>query len=140
MSEMNKLPYRILIGSLSYLAGRTRPDISYAVNILSQFQSNPGRMHWEALLKLLSYVISTKDFKLNLSNMQDLNLTAYSDAAFASNRDDRTSMSGQIIFLDRVPISWRSSKQKSVSLSSMECEFVALTETAKELVYFRNSF
>ncbi|GFX57659.1 copia protein [Trichonephila clavipes] len=46
INEMAKYPYRNLIGSLSFIAARTRPDIMYAVNLLSQFQSNPGIKHW----------------------------------------------------------------------------------------------
>lgn len=137
IKEMSKIPYRSLVGSLSFLAARTRPDISYAVNIFSQFQQNPGIIHWNGLLKLLGYVTCTKDLKLNLSNIQNLNLIAYSDADFANNRDDRISMNGQIIFIDKVPVSWRSFKQKSVCLSSMESEFVSLTETAKELIWLQ---
>ncbi len=135
--EMSKIPYRSLIGHLSFLASRTRPDITFAVNIFSQFQSNPGMFHWNYLLKLLGYVRQTKHFKLNLGNINSLNITAYSDASFASCRDDRVSISGQIIFLDKVPICWRTSKQKCVCLSSMEAEFVALTDAVKELIWFQ---
>ena len=138
LEEMSKIPYRSLVGSLSFLASRTRPDISYALNIFSQFQENPGITHWHGLLKLLGYVRYTKDLKLNLSNITNFNLTAYSDADFANNRDDRTSMNGQIIFVDKVPITWRSFKQKSVCLSSMESEFIALTETSKELIWLKH--
>ncbi|GFT68387.1 retrovirus-related Pol polyprotein from transposon TNT 1-94 [Trichonephila clavipes] len=46
INEMAKYPNRNLIGSLSFIAARTRPDIMYVVNLLSQFQSNPGIKHW----------------------------------------------------------------------------------------------
>ncbi|GFU87315.1 retrovirus-related Pol polyprotein from transposon RE1 [Trichonephila clavipes] len=49
---------------------------------------------------------------------------------FATNRDDRMSMGGFITFIDETPISWRTFKQKSVSLSTMEAEYVSLTEAA----------
>lgn len=138
VGEMVSIPYRNLIGSLAFLAGRTRPDISYALNIFSQFQESPGMIHWEGLLKLLGYVSATRNVALNLSSIKNINLNIFSDADFASNRDDRTSMGGQIIFLDGVPIAWRAFKQKCVSLSSMESEFVAMTEAVKELFWFRN--
>lgn len=135
--EMERIPYRNLIGSLAFLANRTRPDISYALNIFSQFQSNPGISHWMGLLKLLGYVKYTKDLQLNLSKITDLNLITYTDADFANNKDDRTSMGGMIVLIDKVPITWRSSKQKLVCLSSMESEFVALTEASKELIWYQ---
>lgn len=133
--EMMKYPYRNLLGCLSYLASHTRPDISYAVNIMSQFQANPGIFHWNGLLRILGYIISTKLFKLNLST-NNMQLKVYSDADFASNRDDRTSMSGQLLLLGEAPIFWRTFKQKCISLSTMESEFVAMTEAAKELIWY----
>jgi hypothetical protein len=93
--------------------------------------------HWMGLLKLLGYVKYTQNLKLNLSAISNTNLIGYTDADFANNKDDRTSMGGMILFVDRVPISWRSNKQKSVCLSSMESEFVALTDASKELVWFQ---
>ncbi|GBO08541.1 hypothetical protein AVEN_114836-1 [Araneus ventricosus] len=95
---------------------------------------NPGITHWNGLLKLLGYISYSKNLRLNLSNIQE---TADSDADFANNRDDRISMNGQIVFIDQVPVTWRSFKQKSICLSSMESEFVALTETAKELIWLQ---
>lgn len=134
--EMEFIPYRSAIGYLSFLASRTRPDISYATNILSQFQSNPGMVHWDAVLKLLGYVCQRSMHKLELSGVRNLNLNCYSDANFASNRDDRTSMGGMIILIDKTPIMWKTFKQKCVSLSTMESEYVSLAEAVKELVWF----
>lgn len=140
ISEMSNLPFRSLLGCLSFISNRTRPDISYSVNVLSQFQQNPGLRHWEALLKILGYLQYTNEYKLNLSGIKDLNIQCFSDSDFASNRDDRISMGGMVFFIDNTPISWRSFKQKSVSLSTMEAEYVALTESAKEVIWFKNVF
>ncbi|GBM87146.1 Retrovirus-related Pol polyprotein from transposon TNT 1-94 [Araneus ventricosus] len=137
ITEMTNYPYRSLLGSLSYIASRTRPDISYAVNILSQFQENPGIIHWNILLKLLGYLSTTRGLQLNLSRVSDLNVECYSDADFAANRDDRVSIGGFIILLDEVPISWRTSKQKCISLSTMEAEYVSLTDASKELLWIQ---
>ncbi|GFV81277.1 retrovirus-related Pol polyprotein from transposon TNT 1-94 [Trichonephila clavipes] len=70
VEEMSKFPYRNLLGCLSFIANRTRPDISYAVNILSQFQESPGIKHWSILQKLLGYLSDTRDLKLNLSHVE----------------------------------------------------------------------
>ena len=135
VNEMLQYPYRSLLGCLSFITSRTRPDINYAVNIFSQFQSNPGFIHWSGLLKLLGYVNHTKDLKLKLS-CTNLKLITYTDADFAANKDDRTSIGGQIVLLGNSPITWRTFKEKCISLSTMEAEFVALTEAAKELLWF----
>ncbi|GBM24292.1 Retrovirus-related Pol polyprotein from transposon TNT 1-94 [Araneus ventricosus] len=122
IAEIEKLPYRNLNGCLAYYADRSIPDISYAINILSQFQSNPGISHWNALLKLLGYVNSTRNKKLELSQINEFKINCYSDVSFASNRDDRTSMGGMILFIDKSPILWKTNKQKCVSLSTLESE------------------
>ncbi|GFV49269.1 retrovirus-related Pol polyprotein from transposon TNT 1-94 [Trichonephila clavipes] len=136
--EILTVPYRNLIGSLSFIAIRTRPDIMYAVNVLSQFQANPGIKHWDCLLRLLGYLKYTQEYKLELSKVKSLKLRCYSDSNFATNRDDRVSMGGFITFIDETPISWRTFKQKSVSLSTMEAEYVSLTEAAKEFIWLKN--
>lgn len=135
--EMKKIPYRNVLGCLSFLASRTRPDIAYAVNIFSQFQNNPGPEHWHGLLRLLGYVKKTSNYKLKL-NCNASNIIGYTDADFASNRDDRISMGGQFICLDRSPITWRTFKEKSVALSTMEAEFIALVEGVKEITWLNS--
>lgn len=138
LKEMEKIPYRSLIGCLAFIASRTRPDITFAVNLFSQFQQNPGQQHWTGLLKLLGYLYATKELSLDLSRTEKLNLTAYSDSDFAACRDDRISVGGYIIMCDRSPIVWRSAKQRCVALSTMESEFINIVETAKELMWIRN--
>lgn len=135
LEEMSGYPYRNVLGCLSFISNRTRPDISYAVNILSQFQSSPGIKHWTALIKLLGYVNKTRDYKLNLT-CHNSQIITYSDADFAANRDDRTSLGGQLVLLNKSPIGWRTFKEKCVSLSTMEAEFVAMTEATKETIWF----
>ncbi|GFU34321.1 retrovirus-related Pol polyprotein from transposon TNT 1-94 [Trichonephila clavipes] len=136
--EILTVPYRNLIGSLSFIAIRTRPDIMYAVNVLSQFQANPGIKHWNCLLRLLGYLKYSQEYKLELSKVKSLKLRCYSDSDFATNRNDRVSMGGFITFIDETVISWRTFKQKSVCLSTMEAEYVSLTEAAKEFIWLKN--
>ena len=132
--EMSKIPYRNLLGCLSFIASRTRPDITYSINIFSQFQSNPGLVHWSGLLKVLGYIKQTENLKLKLES-HNLDLIAYSDADFASNRDDCISLGGSLIFLDKSPISWRTFKERGVSLSTMESEYIAMVDCVRELVW-----
>ncbi|GFU43755.1 retrovirus-related Pol polyprotein from transposon TNT 1-94 [Trichonephila clavipes] len=79
-----------------------------------------------------------QEYQLELSKVKSLKLTCYSDTDFATNRDDRVSMGGFITFIDETPISSRTFKQKSVSLSTMEAEYVSLTEAAKEFIWLKN--
>ncbi|GBM36439.1 Retrovirus-related Pol polyprotein from transposon RE2 [Araneus ventricosus] len=136
--EMERYPYRSVIGCLAFIASRTRPDINYAINLFSQFQSNPGVVHWSGLMKLLGYLQATRNYKLDIGNIAEISLTAYLDADFASCTDDRISVGGHVVFCGNAPVSWRTAKQKSMTLSSVEAEFLSICETSKELMWLKN--
>jgi hypothetical protein len=126
-------PYRSLIGSLLFLASRTRPDILFSVILLSQYNNEHTDFHVKLLLQVLNYVITTKHYRICLSKCKGNELTAYCDASYASDRDTRRSFSGYIVYVGGVPVSWHCTKQKSVTLSTMESEFVALVHCMKEV-------
>ncbi|GBN22002.1 Retrovirus-related Pol polyprotein from transposon TNT 1-94 [Araneus ventricosus] len=133
--DVLNVPYRNLIGSLSFLASRTRPDIMFAVNFLSQFNNNPSITHWNLICQVFHYVLNTSNYEINLSKSESFALTAYTDASWAADNMDRKSISGYVIFLGDVPVSWSTSKQKCTALSSMEAEYIALSEAVKEIVW-----
>ena len=68
----------------------------------------------------------------------DLLPVGYTDSDFQSDRDNSKSTSGYVFTLGGGAISWRSVKQKCVSDSTMEAEYVAASEAAKEAVWLRN--
>ncbi|GBN81848.1 Retrovirus-related Pol polyprotein from transposon RE1 [Araneus ventricosus] len=129
------VPYGNLIGSLSFLASRTRPDIMFAVNFLSQFNNNPTFTHWSLLCQVFHYVPNSPNYAMDLSRSKSFTLTAYADASWAADKMDRKSISGYVIFLGDVPVSWSTSKQKCTALSSMEAEYIAVSEAVKEIVW-----
>lgn len=139
-NEMNKHPYQPLLGSLMYLAIWTRLDISYAINTLSQFSSNPGPAHWEALKHLIRYVRKTRDYGLTLGGKGEMRLSGFSDADWASNVDHHHSISGNAFFLssNSGAISWSSKKQPTVALSSAESEYMALGRSTQETLWLRS--
>ncbi|GFS92960.1 retrovirus-related Pol polyprotein from transposon TNT 1-94 [Trichonephila clavipes] len=67
-----------------------------------------------------------------------IDIEGFSDADFAANRDDRVSMGGQFICLGNAPITSRTFKEKSVSLSTMEAEFMSMVECIKEITWLDN--
>ncbi|UYV73235.1 hypothetical protein LAZ67_10002262 [Cordylochernes scorpioides] len=112
-----RFPYRELIGGLSYLSQRTRPDIAYAVGILSRYCDNYTRKHWEAGKRVLRYLNSTKDFGITYKSTGKP-LIAFSDASWASDIVDRKGVSGHLIILAGAPIIWRSTKQTVTALKT----------------------
>ena len=133
---MRQFPYRSMIGCLSFLANRSRPDISLAVNIMSQFNNGYSFQHWKYVVDIMNYVFLTKDYMINISDVKNFDLIAYSDADWGSSHTNRHSSSGYLIYFGGIPISWKSSKQKCIALSSMESEFISLTECVKETLWY----
>ncbi|BBH07387.1 transposable element gene, partial [Prunus dulcis] len=130
-------PYRRLVGGLQYLS-LTRPDISFAVNKLSQFMHSPSETHWQALKRLLRYLKGTISFGLHLCRRPSNRLYAFSDADWAGDHDDRKSTTGYVVYLGGNLISWSSRKQRSVSRSSTEAEYRAIAATTSELTWIQS--
>ena len=134
--QMSNVPYREAIGSLMYAMLCTRPDICFAVGLVSRYQSNPGPDHWKAVKRVLRYLQGTKDLALCYHG-GDLKLRGYSDADWASDRDERKSTSGYAFTLGGAAISWCSKKQTCIALSTMEAEYVACSAAVQEAVWLR---
>ena len=128
--------YRELIGSLLYLANGTRPDIAFAVNQLSQYVTNPTLQHWTALKRILRYVQGTKSLGLEYIRQysEKVYIEAFSDASYGSGKD-RKSVSGIFIRINNCPIIWSSRKQSITAQSTVEAEYVALSETSKQVAW-----
>lgn len=134
--EMKEKPYRQLVGSLLYLANTTRPNIMFATNFLSRFCENARIMHWKMAKHVLRYLRGTVDYDVKYEKTNKP-LQAYVDSDWGGNLEDRHSCSGFVTFLAGAPVSWATKKQKCVALSTMESEYIALSEVMKEIVYLR---
>ncbi|PIL28276.1 hypothetical protein GSI_09564 [Ganoderma sinense ZZ0214-1] len=120
LSEMRDVPYQAAIGSLMYAALGTRPDISYAVQALSQYSSRPGPEHWTAVKRVLRYLKGTHNYGITFTGKGaprlrayylNLRLEGYSDADWGSNPDDRRSISGYAFLVGNAVVAWSSKKQ-----------------------------
>jgi hypothetical protein len=134
---MNKVPYASAIGSLIYAMVCTRPDIAHAVGVVSRYMSNPGKQHWEAVKWILRYLRGTSDMSLCFAGA-DLKLQGYVDADLAGDVDSRKSTTGFVYTLGGTAVCWASKLQKIVAISTIEAEYVALTEAGKEMVWLQS--
>jgi len=130
-------PYRQLVGSLQYIASKTRPDIVYPVNFLSKFLIRAEEKHWTAAKGVLRYLKTTMDYGL-VYGTTDVDIEAYSDADFGNDPEKRQSTSGILVLLGGGPVVFSSRKQSNIPQSTAEAEYVAACETCKELVWVTN--
>lgn len=128
-------PYSQLIGSLLWISQCTRPDIAFPVNRLSQFLRDPSESHWNAAVRVLDYVVTTRCLRLRLGGK--LTCSGFTDSDWAEDRNDRRSTTGYTFRIGSGAISWKSRKQPTVSLSSTEAEYKALADSCKEGLWIR---
>lgn len=136
--DMKGVPYQEAVGCLTYLAQATRPDISFAVNQVSQFNSNPGRIHWNAVKRIMQYLRGTSGQRLAYSKGQCEELVGYTDADWGGDPDSRKSTTGYVFTFMGGAVSWNVKRQPSVALSSCEAEYIALSRTIQEVLWWHH--
>jgi hypothetical protein len=132
----NPESYRRLVGRLIYLVV-TRPDLAYVVHILSQFMHQPRQEHWEAALRVVRYLKGSPGQGVLLRSDNDLTLKGWCDSDWDACPLTRRSLTGYIVFLGDSPISWKTKKQHTVSLSSAESEYRSMAAITCELKWLK---
>ncbi|GKV37328.1 hypothetical protein SLEP1_g45367 [Rubroshorea leprosula] len=123
-------------GRLLYLT-MTRPDIPYAVQVVSQFVADPRQLHLTAVLLIIQYLRGTISRGLFFSSHLCMQLQAFADADWASCLDTRRSTTSWCVFLGDSLISWKCKKQKTVSKSTAEAEYRAMSSTCSKLTWLQ---
>mgnify|MGYP004622524293 FL=1 len=140
--ESNQIPvdkgrYQRLVGRLMYLA-HTRPDLAYALSVVSQFMHNPGEQHMNSVMRILRYLKSAPGKGIMFTKKEDWqNVSVYTDADWAGAIDDRRSTSGYFTFVGGNLVTWRSKKQNVVARSSAEAEFRGMAFGLCEALWLR---
>eukprot|EP00253_Pinus_taeda_P021683 PITA_21683 len=116
-----------------------RPDITHAVGVLSRFMSKPGKEQWTAVKRVFRYLRGTSDYGLCYQGRPGLDRVldtrGFVDADWAGDLDQRRSTSGYVFNLFGGAVSWMSTKQSVVALSTTEAEYMAATHASKEVVW-----
>lgn len=135
--QMDCVPYANAVGALMYAMVCTRPDISQAVSMVSRYMHNPGKGHWQAVKWILRYIHGTIDIGLKFERDKTIgkSLVGYVDSDYAGDLDKRRSTTGYVFTMTGGPISWRSTLQSTVALSTTEAEYMAVTEAFKEAIW-----
>ncbi|XP_044473196.1 uncharacterized mitochondrial protein AtMg00810-like [Mangifera indica] len=113
----------------------TRSDISYAVQILGQFMHAPKQSHMDTALKVIKYLKGCPGLWLLFSQDKNLIIMAYYDSDWGTCPMIRKSLTGFCVKLRDSLISWKTKKQSTVSLSSVEAEYRAMTKTTCKIIW-----
>jgi hypothetical protein len=139
--------YRKAVGSLMYIAICTRPDISFAVGVLSRFLERPNQQHWYFFLQVLRYLKATISLSIKYQAHWGKELSANpswsspkitSNADWAGDKSTTCSTTGYVFKFIEGAISWRSQLQPTVALSSTEAEYRAITKAGQEALWLMN--
>ena len=137
--------YNSVVGMLMFLANNSRPDIAFAVHQCARFTHAPKQSHSLAVKQIIQYLQGTKDKGIIMEPKSELTLDCYVDADFAGLygvEDDQNSLSvksrtGYVLLLANCPLLWVSRLQTEIASSTMESEYIALSQSVKDLIPLR---
>jgi hypothetical protein len=127
--------YQQAVGSLLYLANGTRPDIAFAVGLMSRRLISPSKGDWANVRSIISYLDHSRDLSL-IYDKKESSIEAFCDSSYADSLDFK-STSGFLFKFGGSAICWRSSKQKIVAVNTMEAELISCFDAVKEALWLQ---
>ncbi|GKG06274.1 hypothetical protein Tco_0326360, partial [Tanacetum coccineum] len=134
---MSKVPYSSTVRSLMYAMVCSRPDLSYALSIVSRYMVNPGKKHWKIVQWIFRYLLGTSNVCLEFRKLK-YGLVGYVDSDYASDLDKRRSLIGYVFTVEGCAVSCKASLQATIALSTTEAEYMAISEACKEAIWLIN--
>ena len=139
VSKGQQSKYRTGVGMLLFLIKHSRPDIANCTRELSKVLDGATVSAYKEMIRVIKFVVSTKEWGLKFcpkfEDGKKWTLTMYTDSDYGGDKETRISVTGYILFFMGVPIIWKSKSQRSITLSSSEAEYVALSEAAKDIKF-----
>ncbi|MBW0464115.1 hypothetical protein O181_003830 [Austropuccinia psidii MF-1] len=126
------------LGLLNYIISTIRPDIPLSITVLSQFMDSPSILNWKACLKVSRYLNHTRHLSLQYQHQDSDQIIRYSNSDWRNHQIDQGSVSGYTVSISHHLFSCNSKKQKTVFHSTMEAEYKALSDSAKETIWLIN--
>ena len=131
ISTKDQRDYGLGVGMLLYLVKHLHPNLANTTRELSKANDSANHVAYKELLCVVKYVIDTNNIGLKIKPMGNSNkpweIVCFSYSECAGELVSRQSIIGFVLYVLSVPISWGSKSQKSVSLSSSEEEYIALS-------------
>ena len=136
---MSRVPYSSAVGSLMYAMVCSRPDLSYALSVVSRYMANPGKEHWKAVQWIFRYLRGTSNAYLQFGKTRD-GLVGFVDSDFAGDLDKRRSLTGYVFTIGGCAVSWRATLQSIVACSTTDAEYMAISEACKEAIWLKGLY
>ena len=103
---MSRVPYSSVVGSLMYAMVCSRPDLSYAMSLVSRYMANPGKEHWKVVQWIFRYLRGTSNACLKFGKTGE-GLAGYVDLDFAADLDKRRSLTCYVFTVGGYAVSWK---------------------------------
>ncbi|GAA0153795.1 hypothetical protein LIER_11952 [Lithospermum erythrorhizon] len=116
-----------------------RPDIAYAIGLVSRFLAKPRKEHWEGIKCTLRYLKGTSDLSICYDGTET-GLQAFTNPDMAGDIDSKKSTFGYLFTYAGGEIYWQSKLQRCVALFITEAEYIAITECCKEMLWLKRLF
>ena len=141
-TEFNVTDYQRLVEKLMHLSPITRPNLVFIISKLGQYMADARWRHWRIAKRMLQYLKGTMTLWLKYSfNVKQHkasyggpDLVGYDDSNYASETKSRQLTMGNIYYLNEVAVSWSSKRVKTVAVSLIETEYVALNNASKQTI------
>ena len=117
--------YQQIIGGCIFVNNVARPDISFAMNILTRHMANPSQKHLDVALDLVRYLASTVDLGIVYSRNGNRRPILYCDAD-KGTQEHHHPTTGHILFLANGPVYWKCVNSEEYALSTCEAEIRAI--------------
>ncbi|XP_017187720.1 uncharacterized mitochondrial protein AtMg00810-like [Malus domestica] len=125
--------YQRLVGKLIYFT-LIRPEITFAISLVSQFMHAPIVEHLNIIKRIIRYLNGSINRGILMHNNHSTKIHAYTDADWAGSAIDGKSTTGYCTFVGGNIVTWKSKKQQVITRSSAEAEYRATAATACELI------
>ena len=129
--------YRSFVGRLLFYVKKVAFECTNAIRELSQFLSHPTETHWKSLTRLMCYIKYTSYGTFKIRRPKNLEVISFIDISYAPDKDDRKSVTGGVLTMGGQLVHIFSRKQASVTLSTTEAEYVAMTTMAQEILFLQ---
>ena len=123
------------VGRIIFACGKTEPTLSNACRELTSHLTAPNKEHWTALGHLMDYIKQGTNLGIQMRASKDTRVVTFVDSDYASDRNDRKSISEHLVTIGGCLVSWQSKKQTGVTLSLTEAKFVAMSMAATEIKF-----